>query len=118
MNGEVKSIDEYIGSFPEEVQQKLEEIRALINEIAPKAKERISYQMPAFDQNGIIVYFAAFSNHIGFYPTSSGVTAFESELGDYKHSKGAIQFPLDKPLPIELIRKIVQYRLKENLSSR
>ena len=112
-----KSIDEYIESFPEEIQQKLEAIRALIHKIAPLAKEKISYQMPAFDQNGIIVYFAAFSDHIGFYPTSSGVTDFEGELGEYKHSKGAIQFPLDKPLPMELIRRIVQFRLEENTSS-
>jgi uncharacterized protein YdhG (YjbR/CyaY superfamily) len=109
-----KSIDEYISWFPINVQQKLEEMRALIHETAPKANEKISYQMPAFDQNGILVYFATFSKHIGFYPTSSGITAFESELGGYKHSKGAIQFPLDKPLPADLIRRIVQFRLEEN----
>lgn len=114
MNGKPQSIDEYISWFPKNVQEKLEELRALIHEIAPLAKERISYQMPAFDQNGILVYFAAFSKHIGFYPTSSGVTAFEHELGEYKHSKGAIQFPLDRPLPMELIRRIVQFRLEEN----
>jgi len=112
-----KSIDEYISWFPKSVQQKLEEMRALIHETAPKANEKISYQMPAFELNGILVYFAAFSKHIGFYPTSSGVDAFKGELGEYNHSKGAIQFPLDKPLPMELIRRIVTFRLEENTNS-
>jgi uncharacterized protein YdhG (YjbR/CyaY superfamily) len=111
-----QSIDEYIATFPEEIQKKLQEIRATIQTAAPGAKEKISYQMPAFAQNGILVYFAAWKDHIGFYPTSSGTQAFRQELSAYQYSKGTVKFPLDKPLPLDLISKIVKYRLAENLA--
>jgi uncharacterized protein YdhG (YjbR/CyaY superfamily) len=108
------SIDEYIALFPEEVQKKLQEIRAAIHAAAPAAQEKISYQMPAFAQDGILVYFAARKDYIGFYPTSSGTQAFERELSTYEYTKGTIKFPLDKPLPLSLIAKIVKFRLAEN----
>jgi uncharacterized protein YdhG (YjbR/CyaY superfamily) len=110
-----KNIDEYISSFHDPVRKKLNELRTAINLAAPEAEEKISYQMPAFALNGILVYFAAQSHHIGFYPTSSGVKAFSEELSGYKTGKGSIQFPLDKPLPLGLIRRIVKFRLMENL---
>ena len=109
-----KNIDEYIAGYPEDIQGKLRDLRATIKEAAPGAEEKISYQMPAFNLNGILVYFAVQTRHIGFYPTSSGVMAFKEELGSYKSSKGAIQFPLDKPLPLELIARIVRFRVREN----
>ncbi len=107
------SIDEYIDSFPADIQKKLKEMRKLIREAAPGAEERISYQMPAFFLNGVLVYFAAHARHIGFYPTSTGITVFKKELSGYVHSKGAVQFPLDDPLPRELIGKIVRHRIAE-----
>ena len=109
-----RNIDEYIAGCPGHVREKLEEIRATIRKAAPGAEEIISYRMPAFNQNGILVYFAAQTRHIGFYPTSSGVRAFKDELGNYKSSKGAIQFPFDKPLPLGLITRIVKFRVREN----
>ena len=109
------NIDEYISNFPYQIQKKLEELRATIKKAAPEAEEKISYQMPAFNLKGILVYFAAYTNHIGFYPTSSGVDAFKKELSSFKSSKGTIQFPIDKPLPLDLIKKIVIFRIKENL---
>jgi len=108
------SIDEYIGSFPEETQKILQEIRATIKAAAPDAEEKISYQMPTFFYNGNLVYFAAYAHHIGFYPSPSGISAFERQLKKYKHAKGSVQIPLDKPLPIALIEKIVAYRYQEN----
>lgn len=108
------NIDEYIASCPEHVQEKLHELRATIIKAAPGAEEKISYRMPAFTLNGILVYFAAQTRHIGFYPGSSGVTAFKKVLARYKTSVGAIQFPLDKPLPLELIARIVKFRVKKN----
>ena len=111
------SIDEYIALFPEETQKILQELRAAIKAAAPGAQEKISYQMPAFTQNGILVYFAAWKNHIGFYPTSSGTQAFKQELSIYESSKGSVKFPLDKPLPLELISKIVKFRVAENLKN-
>ncbi len=108
-------IDEYIATFPHEVQIMLKELRAVIKAAAPEAEERISYQMPAFSLNGILVYFAAFQKHIGFYPTASGIQAFKRELLNYKNAKGSVLFPIDKPLPLELIRKIVKFRVAENL---
>jgi len=109
------SIDEYIATFPEEIQKILEELRATIKASAPDAEEKISYQMPAFFLKGNLVYFAAFKNHIGFYPRSSGIQAFKHELSIYKGSKGTVQFPIEKPLPLELISKIVKFRVAENL---
>jgi uncharacterized protein YdhG (YjbR/CyaY superfamily) len=112
-----KSIDEYISTFPPYIQELLQQIRATIYEAAPQAEETLSYQMPAFKQNGVLVYFAAFRQHIGFYPTQSGVEAFKHKLSDYKTSKGAIQFPLDQPLPLDLIAEIVRFRVKSNSST-
>lgn len=109
------SIDEYIATFPEEIQIILEELRATIKAAAPDAKEKISYQMPTFDLKGNLVHFAAFKNHIGFYPTPSGTEAFKDELSIYQAGKGSIRFPIDKPLPLELISKIVKARVEENL---
>lgn len=108
-------IDGYIAAFPVNIQNILNELRMTIKKAAPGAMEKISYSMPAFAQKGILVYFAAHSNHIGFYPTSSVIEVFRKELSDYKHSKGTIQFPLDKPLPKSLITKIVKFRVEENL---
>jgi uncharacterized protein YdhG (YjbR/CyaY superfamily) len=108
------TIDEYIGQFPDDVQQILLKIRAVIKETAPDAVEKISYQMPAFYLNGGLVWFAAYKHHIGFYPRPSGNDAFNEELSAYKGGKGTIHFPLDKPMPYELIRKIVKIRVVEN----
>ena len=113
-NPRYSSIDKYIQSFPEDVQKKLTQIRLLIRKVAPEAQERISYRMPAFYLHGNLVYFGAHAHHIGFYPTSSGVTYFADELGHFRSSKGAIQFPMDQPLPIDLIRRIVEFRVAEN----
>jgi uncharacterized protein YdhG (YjbR/CyaY superfamily) len=109
-----KNIDEYIGRFSENIQEKLQKIRITIRTAAPSAIETISYQMPAFKRSGILVYFAAFSNHISFFPTSSGVKKFQKELKEFETSKGTIKFPLDKPIPYELISKITIFRVKEN----
>jgi uncharacterized protein YdhG (YjbR/CyaY superfamily) len=114
-NPAFNSIDEYIATFPAEIQEKLREIRATIKAAAPEATEKISYQMPTFFLHGNLVHFAAFKNHIGFYPAPTGIEAFAQDLSQYKGSKGAVQFPLDKPLPLELIAKIAQYRAAENL---
>jgi uncharacterized protein YdhG (YjbR/CyaY superfamily) len=110
-----RSIDEYIRSFPEHIQIKLKQLRMLIKQITPEAQEKISYQMPTFYLNGNLVHFAAHSNHIGFYPTSSGIANFAGKLLKYKSSKGSVQFPMDEPLPIELIKRIVKFRVKENI---
>lgn len=112
--GEFKSIDEYIAAQAVSVRAALQQVRSTIALAAPSAEEKISYKMPAFFLNGILVYFAAFKNHIGFYPTASGVAAFEKDLGAYKHAKGSIQFPLDQPLPLTLIRKMVKFRVEQN----
>ena len=109
-----KTIDEYIAEFPEDVRRKLSEVRSTVKKAAPDATEKISYRMPGFDYNGSLVWFAAFKNHIGFYPTSSGISQFEDELKKYKYSKGAIQFPIDEPMPLKLIARIVKFRVAEN----
>ena len=109
-----QTIDEYISGFLEDVRQILTHIRTVIKESAPQATEIISYQMPTFFLNGNLVHFAAFPNHIGFYPTPSGIEAFKDEIARYKWSKGAVQFPLDEPMPFDLIRRIVQFRVAEN----
>lgn len=109
------SIDDYIATFPQAVQQKLEEMRAAIKAAAPQAEEKISYQMPTFFLKGNLVHFAAFKNHIGFYPTPNGIEAFAQELAQYKGAKGSVQFPLDDPLPLDLVSKIVHFRVAENL---
>jgi uncharacterized protein YdhG (YjbR/CyaY superfamily) len=110
-----QSIDNYIYDFPPETQKILEEIRETIRKAAPGSEEIISYNMPAFTLKGILVYFAGYKNHIGFYPTSSGIEAFKTEFSKYKWAKGSVQFPIDKPLPLRLITKIVKFRVKENL---
>ena len=112
---QVRTIDEYIATFPEYIQEILQKIRQAIKESAPQAQEAISYRIPTFKLNGNLVHFAAFKDHIGFFPTSSGVDAFQKELSGYETSKGTIRFPLDKPIPFDLIRKIVKFRVKENL---
>ncbi len=111
---EFKTIDEYIATFPKNIQIILQEIRQAIREAAPDAEEVISYHMPAFRQNGILVWFAAFKNHIAFFPKASGVEAFKEELSAYKISKGTVRFPIDKPIPIVLVKKIVKFRVREN----
>ncbi len=111
---EYHTIDEYIGQFPREIQEILQEIRKIVHETAPEATEKISYQMPTFFLNGNLVHFAAFKKHIGFYPTPTGTEQFRSELSVYKGAKGSVQFPLDQPMPYELIRKIVAFRVAEN----
>ena len=108
------TVDKYISSFPEEIQEILENLRKTIKALAPNSVETISYQMPTFKLNGILVHFAAHKNHIGFYPTPSVIKKFQKELGNYEFSKGAIKFPINKPIPIELIRRIVEFRIKEN----
>ena len=109
-----QTIDEYIAGFPADVQQILQQIRQTIREAAPGAQEAISYQMPTFKLYGNLVHFAAFKRHIGFYPTPSGIEAFKDELAGYVGGKGSVQFPLDQPMPYDLIGKIVAYRVEEN----
>jgi len=111
-----KNIDEYIRSFPPDVQKILEQLRNIVHENAPGAEEAIRYGMPTFRQNGNnLVHFAAYEHHLGFYPTPSAIVAFEKELPPYKHAKGSVQFPLDNPVPYDLVKRIVQFRVKETL---
>ncbi|MDN3449623.1 iron chaperone [Planococcus sp. APC 3906] len=111
----IETIDEYIRQAPADVQEILQTLRRVIQEEAPEAKETISYQLPTFMLNGNLVHFAAFKNHIGFYPVPSGITAFQQELAPYKQGKGSVQFPLDQPMPYDLIRRIIRFRVAENL---
>jgi len=108
-------VQTYVADFPEDVRKKLERMREIIQRSAPKSQEVISYSMPAYKMNSVLVYFAAFKNHIGFFPTASGVKAFQHQIEKYKWSKGTIQFPLDQPLPEKLITAIVRFRVKEDL---
>jgi uncharacterized protein YdhG (YjbR/CyaY superfamily) len=108
-------IDEYISDFPKETQLLLSEMRETISKAAPAAEEIISYGMPAFKLNGVLVYFAGYKNHIGFYPTASGIEQFKKEISKYKNAKGSVQFPLDQNLPLNLISRIVKFRVSENL---
>ena len=108
------SIEEYINSFPEPAQSKLIELRNIIRELSPEAKEKISYQMPAFTLNGMLLYFAGYARHIGFYPGPGTILAFVDELIGFKTSKGTVQFPLNQPLPIELIKRMILFRIDEN----
>ncbi len=110
-----KSMDEYIIQFPPEVQEKLQKLRNVINESAPDAVEKMSWQMPTFDLHGNLVHFAAYKKHIGFYPGASGIAAFTPKLIEYKGSKGAVQFPIENELPYDLIREIVKFRVAENI---
>ena len=109
------NIDEYISGFPVDVQKLLEQIRKTVKKAAPLATETISYGITAFRLNGMLVWFAAHTKHIGFYPRGSGITRFQTELSPYKHAKGSVQFPFDRPLPLELIERIVKFRAAENL---
>ena len=111
-----KNIDEYIATFPKETQKILEEIRATIKAAAPAAEEKISYQMPTFYLNGNLIHFAAFKNHIGIYPTPSGTQAFKDEISMYQGAKGSIRLPIDEPMPLALIGRIVKFRVAENLA--
>ena len=108
-------INDYILKFPPEIQEILNTLRKVIKESAPDAKEKISYQMPTFELHGNLVHFAAFKNHIGFYPAPSGIEAFKQDLSEYKGAKGSVQFPIDKPLPYPLISRIVKFRVAENI---
>jgi uncharacterized protein YdhG (YjbR/CyaY superfamily) len=113
--GQPATVDEYIAQFPADVQAVLNQVRAVIRDAAPGAVERISYQMPGYYLKGMLVWFAAHKRHIGFYPTASGIAAFQEELAAYKGAKGSVQFPLDQPMPVDLIRRIVQFKVAENL---
>jgi uncharacterized protein YdhG (YjbR/CyaY superfamily) len=117
MKKNFESIDEYIASFPKSVQTVLEQIRQAIRDAAPKAEETISYNMPAFKLNGNLVWFGAFKNHIGFYPRESVIKEFKEKLSGYEVStvQGTVKFPLDKPIPLDLIKEMVKFRVKENL---
>lgn len=111
-------MDDYVERFPEEVQKRLKTMRLAIQHAAPKAKETISYGIPAFEQNGMLVWFAAFKKHIGLYPRKTAMVAFQKELSRYKTAKGSVQFPLDEPLPVELVSRIVKFRVGENLAKK
>lgn len=113
-NNNIKTIDDYIAQFPPETRSRLESIRKVIRETAPSSGEKISWSMPTFTLNGNLVHFAAHKSHIGFYPGPSGIEVFKDKLTEYKSSKGAVQFPNDKPLPLDLIREIVAFRVLEN----
>jgi len=111
-----QTVSAYIASFPTATQKIMEQLRTTILQAAPDAEETISYQMPAYIYLGMLVYFAAYKNHIGFYPTPSAITVFKDKLASFKGAKGSVQFPLDQPLPHELIAEIVQFRVQENLA--
>lgn len=111
-----KSFEDYLERFPKDVQQRLQKMRLTVKKAAPQAKEKISYGIPAFNLHGMLVWFAAFKNHIGFYPRTSAIATFKKELSVYKGAKGSVQFPFDKPLPFSLISRMVKFRVKENLS--
>jgi uncharacterized protein YdhG (YjbR/CyaY superfamily) len=113
-DGTPSSIDEYIRAFPRDVQKKLADLRSTIRRAAPDAVEKIAYRMPTFFQKKNLVHFAAYQHHIGFYPTPSGIAAFRDDLNRYVTSKGAIQFPIDEPLPLDLVTRIVKFRVAEN----
>ena len=118
MNGDQtvpNNIDEYIARFPDDVQEILQKTRMIIRQAAPDAEETIKYQMPTFTLKGNLVHFAAFKNHIGFYPVPSGIEQFKNELAEYEQGKGSVQFPLAKPIPYDLISQIVIFRVKESL---
>lgn len=108
------NVDEYIAAFPADIQKRMQQLRKTIRAAAPKAEELISYQMPAYKYLGMLVYFAAYKNHIGFYPGAGGVLEFYKELFSYKNAKGSVQFPHDRPIPFEVITKIVKFRVKQN----
>lgn len=110
-----KTVDEYMSALPGKTKAKLQALRKTIKKAAPGAEELISYNMPAFKLQGVLVYYAAYKGHIGFYPISSAIRAFKKDLSAYERSKGTVRFPIDKPIPLNLVSKIVKYRVKENL---
>lgn len=112
-----KNFEDYLDRFPSDAQQRLQKMRQTIKKAAPQANEKISYGIPAFALNGMLIWFAAFKNHIGFYPRTSAIAAFKKELSAYKGAKGSVQFPFEKPLPLALISRMVKFRVKENLSN-
>jgi uncharacterized protein YdhG (YjbR/CyaY superfamily) len=115
MDNSINTIDGYIDNFPEEIQKILQLVRTTIKAAAPDASEKISYAIPTFELNGNLVHFAAFKNHIGFYPAPTGMVEFQKEFSAYKTGKGSIQFPIDQPMPLSLISKMVEFRVNENL---
>ena len=115
MENNINPIDAYIAQYPPQLQEKLLSLKDAIEQAAPDAQQKISYQMPTYALQGNLVHFAVQTKHIGFYPGPSGIEAFADKLKDYKTSKGAVQFPLDKPLPLELIKEIVAFRVAENV---
>lgn len=118
MQKAAESVDKYIEQFPADVQERLEQMRKTIRDTAPTAEEMISYAIPSYRLNGMLVHFAAFSKHIGFYPGAGGIAEFADELTGYKTSKGTVQFPFGKPLPLELVKRIVEFRVKQNLEKK
>jgi uncharacterized protein YdhG (YjbR/CyaY superfamily) len=118
MRTQFGTVNEYINTFPKDIQAILEKIREIVRKAAPGAEEAISYQMPTFKLNGNLVHFAAYKNHIGFYPVPSGIEAFKGELLPYIGGKGTLRFPLEKPIPYDLIEKVVTFRVKENLAKK
>ena len=117
INAQIDSIDTYIAQFPDDVQARLQKLRTTILNLAPGATEAMSYQIPTFKLNGNLVHFAAFKKHIGFYPGAAGIAAFQDELAGYKSAKGSVQFPLDQALPVDLVKKIVKFRVAQNLAT-
>jgi len=117
INAQIDSIDTYIAQFPDDVQARLQKLRTTILNLAPGATEAMSYQIPTFKLNGNLVHFAAFKKHIGFYPGAAGIAAFQDELAGYKSAKGSVQFPLDQALPLDLVKKIVEFRVAQNLTA-
>lgn len=111
-----QEVDRYIASFPDNAKSAMEQVRATILQTAPEAEELISYKMPAYKYHGVLVYFAGYKSHIGFYATPNGHSAFEKEFSKYKTGKGSVQFPLDAPMPLKLIEKVVKFRMKENIA--
>ena len=117
INAQIDSIDTYIAQFPDDVQARLQKLRTTILNLAPGATEAMSYQIPTFKLNGNLVHFAAFKKHIGFYPGATGIAAFQDELAGYKTAKGSVQFPLDQALPLDLVKRIVKFRVAQNLTA-
>ena len=117
INAQIDSIDTYIAQFPDDVQARLQQLRKTILKLAPGATEAMSYQIPTFKLNGNLVHFAAFKKHIGFYPGAAGIAAFQDELAGYKSAKGSVQFPLGQALPLDLVKKIVKFRVAQNLAA-
>ncbi len=118
MQKATEDVDEYIEQFPPEIRELLDQMRKTIRETAPNAEETISYAIPSYKLNGMLVHFAAFSKHIGFYPGAGGIAEFADELAGYKTSKGTVQFPFTRPLPLDLIKRIVKFRVKQNLEKK